>query len=94
MSAALSLRAAVHRKLTSDTELAGLIGPDRIFDEVPEAMRAPFVVLGDVDSRPARSTGRNSISMGRGSQTSSGSAPMRAVPATDATASRHCASGR
>lgn len=55
MSAALSLRAAVHRKLTSDSELAGLIGPERIFDEVPEAMRAPFIVLGDVDSRPAGS---------------------------------------
>lgn len=51
MSAALSLRAAVYEKLRSDPAVAALLGADRIFDEVPEAMRAPFVVLGAVDSR-------------------------------------------
>ncbi len=43
--AALALRAAVHDRLTGDSELATLLGGQRLYDEPPRAMTGPYLVF-------------------------------------------------
>lgn len=49
--AILALRAAIQARLAAETALIGLIGPDRIFEEAPRAMRGLYVVHGEVEAR-------------------------------------------
>lgn len=49
--AVLALRAAVQAHLAGDVELTALIGPDRVFDEAPRAVRGLYVVHGEVEAR-------------------------------------------
>lgn len=52
MSAAIpALRAAIQARLSTDTDLTGLIGAGRIHDEAPRAMQGVYVVHGEVDAR-------------------------------------------
>lgn len=45
--AILALRAAIQARLVADAALTALIGPDRIFDEAPRAMRGLYVTHGE-----------------------------------------------
>jgi len=47
----LALRAAIQTRLQEDAALTALIGPGRIHDEAPRAMRGLYIVHGDVDVR-------------------------------------------
>lgn len=49
--AVLALRAAIQARLAADAPLTALIGPDRVFDEAPRAMRGLYVVHGEVEAR-------------------------------------------
>ncbi|CAM5770201.1 DUF3168 domain-containing protein [Bosea minatitlanensis] len=49
--AVLALRAAVQARLAADAPLTALIGPDRVFDEAPRALRGLYVVHGEVEAR-------------------------------------------
>ncbi|MFD1702203.1 DUF3168 domain-containing protein [Methylopila henanensis] len=50
-SAALSLRAAVFARLSSDAALSGLLGGAKIHDEPPRAALPPYVALGPMTAR-------------------------------------------
>jgi hypothetical protein len=47
----LALRAAIQARLVADAPLTFLVGPDRIFDEAPRAMRGLYVVHGEAEAR-------------------------------------------
>lgn len=47
----LALRAAIQSRLQEDAALTALIGPGRIHDEAPRAMRGLYIVHGDVEAR-------------------------------------------
>jgi len=47
----LALRAAIQTRLTTDAALTALIGPGRVHDEAPRAMRGLYVVHGEVDAQ-------------------------------------------
>jgi hypothetical protein len=51
VSAALALRAALHQRLAGDAALAALLGGAKIYDEVPGAAAAPYVVLAAVETK-------------------------------------------
>jgi hypothetical protein len=45
--AGFALRKAVVARLLQDAALTGLLGQGRVFDEVPRAGQAPYLVLGE-----------------------------------------------
>ena len=53
MSAALALRAAVRERLAADADLTAALGGAKVFDHVPAGTDAPYIVLSDMQSRPA-----------------------------------------
>jgi len=53
LSAALSLRAAVHATLSGDAALGGVLGGPKVYDEVPGAAAPPYVVLAQMTTKNA-----------------------------------------
>ena len=52
MTAALALQKAMFQSLASSPELTVLIGPDRVFDDVPQGVKPPFLVFGETSVAP------------------------------------------
>jgi hypothetical protein len=53
VSAALSLRAAVHARLSGDAGLGGALGGAKVYDEVPAGAAPPYVVLSQMTTTNA-----------------------------------------
>jgi len=48
-----SLQQSIFAALTADTALTALLGPGRVFDDVPQGAALPYVTLGQVTLRDA-----------------------------------------
>ena len=53
MSAALSLRAAVHARLSGDAGVGSALGGAKVYDEVPAGAAPPYVVLSQMTTTNA-----------------------------------------
>ncbi|HEY1244568.1 MAG TPA: DUF3168 domain-containing protein [Hyphomicrobiaceae bacterium] len=51
MSSAWSLQQSVFAALSADAALTALLGPGRIFDDVPQGTALPYVTLGPATAR-------------------------------------------
>src|SRR5262245_5778128 len=50
-NAALALRKAIFARLSTDPALLALLGPERVFDEVPAAQEPPYLTIGEGRTR-------------------------------------------